>query len=152
MKKNMIWIILGTVVVVALVIFVILLVMGVFSKPIEMPSVESESQVTEDERGEAEGGSEGMNHNYVTYDGYTEMIALADTEEKANEIATLYEMELKRFENGVAVYVTKENPADVIKRGEENGWPTVSVNTIIELSPIENPQGGNIKIYKNINS
>lgn len=147
MKKNMVLIILGTVVVAALLIVTILLLAGVFKKkePIALEDVGSDSVVVEESGSDSPGG----NADYVTYDGYTELIALADSEEAAKEIAELYGIELKRHENGVAVFVTKENPADVIKRGEENGWPTVSVNTIIHLSPIEtSSEERPIMIYK----
>lgn len=147
MKKNMIWIILGTVVVAALLIVTILLLAGVFKKkePIALDEVGTDLVVIE----ETESDSASGNADYVTYDGYTELIALADSEEAAKEIAELYGIELKRHDNGVAVFVTKEKPADVIKRGEENGWPTVSVNTIIHLSPIETSSEEHpIMIYK----
>ncbi len=130
MKKNMIWIILGTVVVIILVIGVIIMIGKLFMKPYDSHNVETESIsytiADEEERPQ-----------YVTYDGYTELIALADTDEQAKEIATLYGIELKRHENGVAVYVTQEDPREVIKRGEENGWPTISLNNIIYIDPIK---------------
>lgn len=145
MKKNMIWIILGTVVVVVLAIVVIMLLMGVFKKPEPIPFTETGKDFVVI----GENGSDIGKADYVTYDGYVELIALADSEDDAKEIAELYGIELKRFENGVAVFVTKENPADVIKRGEENGWPTVSVNTIIHLSPVETSSGEKPIFYTN---
>lgn len=145
MKKNMVWIILGTLAVVVLAVVVIILVGKVFMKPEEVPLETENKDFVVVESGERDNNL-GMNH--VTYDGYTELIALADTQEAAEEIASLYGIELKSFEHGVGVYITKENPSDVIKRGEENGWPTISLNTVIHLSPIENPSEGGVRIYK----
>ncbi len=135
MKKNMILVIIGGIVALLLVVALVLLFVKSFTKePIEMPGMETESTAVGNEE-------QKTNVNYVTYDGYTELIALVSTQEEADEIAKLYGIELKRFNEGVAVYVTKENPRDVILRGEENGWPPVALNNVIKLSPIETPAG-----------
>lgn len=62
-----------------------------------------------------------------------ELYCLADNKEKAEEIASLYGIELVSCEWGVAVFHTEEDPLSVIKRGEKNGFPAVSLNTKKEL-------------------
>ena len=59
-----------------------------------------------------------------------ELMALPSSEEEAQEIADLYEIELVHFENGVATYHTDEDPAAVIQRGIDNNWPPIAVNNI----------------------
>lgn len=54
----------------------------------------------------------------------------ADTEEDAREIAKQYGIEFVSFENGIALYRTEEEPFEVIARGQENGYPQLSVNFI----------------------
>jgi len=58
-----------------------------------------------------------------------ELMALASSEEEAQEIADLYGIELVHFESGVASYHTDEDPAAVIQRGIDNGWPLIAVNS-----------------------
>jgi len=62
-----------------------------------------------------------------------ELVALAETEEEAKAIAEQYGIELVEFSYGVATFHTEEDPRDVIARGEENGWPTLSLNGQAEL-------------------
>lgn len=62
-----------------------------------------------------------------------ELVALTDTEETAKEIADLYDIELKSFAAGVAVYTTDKDPYDVIQMGIDNGYPTLSINRRLEL-------------------
>lgn len=57
-----------------------------------------------------------------------ELIALAESEEEAEDIAAQYGIELISFSYGVAVFHTEEDPESVIARGEENGWPSLSLN------------------------
>ncbi|MCR5790912.1 MAG: hypothetical protein K6G83_13580 [Lachnospiraceae bacterium] len=59
-----------------------------------------------------------------------ELLALADTEEEARKIASLYGIELVRFSYGVATYHTDRDLKEVISQGEKNGWPVVSINYI----------------------
>lgn len=54
------------------------------------------------------------------------LICLADSEGAAQEIAQLYDVELVKFQNGVAVFSTEENLQEVIQRGVDNGWPELS--------------------------
>lgn len=59
------------------------------------------------------------------------LLYLAETREAADEIASLYGIELVSYEDGLAVYYTDEDPRNVILRGEENGWPQLSPNYIV---------------------
>lgn len=58
------------------------------------------------------------------------LMAAAETEEQAQEIAEQYNIELVSFENGIAVYSTEEDPFEVIARGQKNGYPQLSINFI----------------------
>lgn len=58
------------------------------------------------------------------------LMASAETEEEAKIIAEQYDIELVTFENGIALYHTEENPFDVIARGQENGYPQLSINFV----------------------
>ena len=62
-----------------------------------------------------------------------ELLAVVYTQEEAEEIASLYGIELVSFADGVAVYTTKEAPRDVILRGKEAGYPTISINFVREI-------------------
>lgn len=62
-----------------------------------------------------------------------ELFCLADTEEEAKELAALYGITLVDFRYGVASFHTEEDPASVIARGKKNGWPSLSLNTVITL-------------------
>lgn len=58
------------------------------------------------------------------------LMADVETEEQALEIAEQYNIELVSFENGIALYSTEEDPFQVIARGEQNGYPQLSINFI----------------------
>lgn len=66
-----------------------------------------------------------MDHMIV---GDNSLMAEAETEEEAQEIAKQYGIELISFENGFALYHTEEDPFEVIARGQENGYPQLSIN------------------------
>lgn len=57
-----------------------------------------------------------------------ELMALVETEEEAQSIAVQYGIEFVSYSDGVAVYKTEEDPAVVIARGEENGYPPLYLN------------------------
>lgn len=63
----------------------------------------------------------------------TEMIALADTREEAEEIAELYGIELSSYSYGVATYTTDKNPQELIELGSENDYPALTPNYEQEL-------------------
>lgn len=56
------------------------------------------------------------------------LMAVVDTEEEAREIAELYGITFASYDNGVATYQTDEDPFQVITRGQENGYPQLSLN------------------------
>lgn len=61
------------------------------------------------------------------------LMALTDSEETAREIADQYGITFVFFENGVAIFDTDEDTAQVIERGEKNGYPPLYVNQKREL-------------------
>lgn len=61
------------------------------------------------------------------------LMATVDSKEAAEEVAELYGITLVSCENGVAVYQTEEEPMQVIARGQENGYPQLSLNFKREL-------------------
>lgn len=70
---------------------------------------------------------EGMDQMMMADDS---LMAAAESEEEAQEIAEQYGIELVSFENGIALYHTEEDPFDVIARGQENGYPQLSINFV----------------------
>lgn len=58
----------------------------------------------------------------------TELIALAQDQEEAEEIAELYGIELLSFSDGVAVFTTDKELQDLMETGDINGYPTLTVN------------------------
>lgn len=57
-----------------------------------------------------------------------ELFGAFDSEAGALEAAELYQIEFLSYEYGIATFHTEENPADVIRRGSENGWPHIEIN------------------------
>ena len=57
-----------------------------------------------------------------------ELTAMVQTEEEAQRIAELYGIELVSYKFGLAAFHTEEDPNEVIRRGKENGWPTLEIN------------------------
>ena len=57
-----------------------------------------------------------------------ELMAVVSTEEEAKEIASLYDIELVMYADGVAEYTTKEPLHEAILKGKEAGYPEVFVN------------------------
>lgn len=58
------------------------------------------------------------------------LMAEADSEQAAQDIADLYGIILVSYENGIALYQTDENVFEVIARGQENGYPELSINYV----------------------
>ncbi|MDD6203209.1 MAG: hypothetical protein PUB13_09790 [Lachnospiraceae bacterium] len=56
------------------------------------------------------------------------LTTLTETEEEAQEIADLYQIELVSYYKGLAVYKTDKNPEEVIRMGVENGYPPISID------------------------
>lgn len=63
----------------------------------------------------------------------TELVALADTQEEAEEIAELYGIELNSYSYGVATYTTDKSPQELIELGTEKGYPALTPNYKQEL-------------------
>ena len=63
----------------------------------------------------------------------TELVALAETREEAEQIAELYGIELSTYSYGVATYITDKNLKELMKLGEENDYPTLTPNYEVEL-------------------
>ena len=63
-----------------------------------------------------------------TVDGEIELVAMVESQSEADEISDLYGIELKSYSYGVAVYTTDKDPAEVIRMGEEEGYPTLEIN------------------------
>ena len=63
----------------------------------------------------------------------TELTALADNQEEAEEIAELYGIELSSYSYGVATYTTDKKPQELIELGIENEYPALIQNYEQEL-------------------
>lgn len=63
----------------------------------------------------------------------TEVIALADSEEQAQQIAELYGITLKSYSLGVAVYTTDKDITALIQMGKENNYPELALNHQVQL-------------------
>ena len=59
----------------------------------------------------------------------SQLTALADTLEEAQEIADLYGIELDTYSYGVATYHTDKDISDLIQLGLDNDYPTLAPNT-----------------------
>ena len=71
-----------------------------------------------------------------------ELFCLAESREKAEELASLYEIEFVDYAHGVATFHA-EDPQAVIARGEQNGWPELSLNRVEQLiDPIRPESSG----------
>ncbi len=59
----------------------------------------------------------------------TELIALAEDQTEAEKTAKLYGIELISFSDGVAVYTTDKDLQELMELGDNNGYPTLTVNS-----------------------
>lgn len=62
-----------------------------------------------------------------------QLIASAQTQEEAEQIAALYGIELVDFEAPLALYRTDADPEEMIRKGAEMGWPRLEINHVVEL-------------------
>ncbi len=62
-----------------------------------------------------------------------EVIALADSEEAAKSIAQMYQIDLKSYSLGVAVYTTDKEFSTLLQLGRDNDYPTLSLNHEVQL-------------------
>lgn len=69
-----------------------------------------------------------------------ELIASASSDKEAEEIAKAYGIELVEYRYGVATFHTEEDPASVIKRGEDKGLPKLALNN---MTVLDDPVKGN---------
>ena len=60
-----------------------------------------------------------------------ELLASVKTLEDAERLEELYGIELVEYGDGLAVFHSEEDPAAVVRRGEENGWPALEVNWLV---------------------
>ena len=61
-----------------------------------------------------------------------QLIASAQTREEAQAIAAQYGIVLVDWGYGVAKFYTDEDPGQVIRRGQENGWPELYLNRTVQ--------------------
>ena len=59
-----------------------------------------------------------------------ELFCLVENEEEAEQIAARYGIALVSCRGRTATFHTEEDPGTVIKRGRENGWKALTLNTI----------------------
>lgn len=90
-----------------------------------LPLLQEPERITEDDLPvhSAENGSSEI----------TELTALADTREDAEEIAGLYGIELSAYSYGVATYTTDKNPQELIELGLKKGYPALTPEYEAEL-------------------
>lgn len=62
-----------------------------------------------------------------------QLLYLTESQQEAEEVAELYQIELVSYADGLAVYHTEEDPREVLRRGEEQGWPELSLNYLENL-------------------
>ena len=62
-----------------------------------------------------------------------QLLCMTQTQEEAQEIAALYGIELVAWYDGLATFRTDEDPREVIRRGEAQGWQTLELNHTVEL-------------------
>jgi len=70
----------------------------------------------------------------------SQLTALADTQEAAQEIADLYGIELKSFSFGVATYTTDKNLREILDLGLENGYPELTPDFENQLYNTQTPE------------
>lgn len=68
------------------------------------------------------------------------LMALVNTQEEAEELAGQYDIELVSYEDGIALYQTEEDLYAVIARGEENDYPSLSINYVRTIDEITDEQ------------
>ena len=61
-----------------------------------------------------------------------QLIASAKTREEAQAIADQYGITLVDWGYGVAKFYTDEDPREVIRRGQEKGWPELYPNNTVQ--------------------
>lgn len=62
-----------------------------------------------------------------------QLMAEAEDHTAAEKLAEQYGITLVEYQEGLAVFFTEEDPQEVIRRGEENGWPQLSLNRMMNM-------------------
>lgn len=62
-----------------------------------------------------------------------QLMGFAESQEDAEALAELYGITLVEYQNGLALFHTDEDPKEVIRRGQENGWQELSLNRVQKL-------------------
>lgn len=57
-----------------------------------------------------------------------QLICSVESYEDAQAVAQLYGITLVDYYRNLALYHTEEDPREVIQRGQENGWPELTLN------------------------
>lgn len=120
MKRRMLTIIIGIVVIVVLVLVGWYVMFVHFGRGPAFPFLPNQEISIENLQIQ-----QGMQGGVIAEE---ELMALVETEEEAQSIAEQYGIEFVSYSNGVAVYKTEEDPEVVIARGEENGYPPLYLN------------------------
>ncbi|MGN0306598.1 MAG: hypothetical protein ACI4DN_00125 [Lachnospiraceae bacterium] len=76
----------------------------------------------------------GINTQIETEEMVTTLIANVETNEEAEEIAELYGIILISFEDKVAIYETEKDPQELIRMGEEKGYPAIGINNSFTIN------------------
>lgn len=63
-----------------------------------------------------------------------ELVGMFDTEQQALEAAKLYDVKLKDFSYGTAVFSTDKDLDELLALGKENGWPELSKNYVYTIN------------------
>lgn len=71
--------------------------------------------------------------NRIIKDGKVQMLSLVDTEDEAKNMAKELGIEFKSFSYGVAVFLTKKDPDEVIKEAHKKKLPEISLDSVMEL-------------------
>ena len=58
------------------------------------------------------------------------LMATVSSREEAEELAELYGITLVNYGYQLATFHTDEDPREVIAKGEKNGWPELTLNTV----------------------
>jgi len=74
-----------------------------------------------------------LDGSFANYAEGQELLCLAESQEKAQEIAKMYGIELVSFNEGVATFHTEGDPNEVIKMGVEKGYPPLELNQVMTI-------------------
>lgn len=64
----------------------------------------------------------------ISDEGEYYMMAEANSEEEAKNIAELYGITFEGYLNGIGRYTTTKNPEDLFRLGDENGYPPLELS------------------------